>query len=497
MNPKKFLTLLCAVVFLVSLLTGCSRAEIGYYNLQKEINNLKLYESTGEITFDLEQLPGELTKGEDATTIALIQSIFKNTSLSYTAKVDINQQIFDEKFYLNDRTTGNQKEILSITGKGETLYIKVDELVRYLKSFNNPELNRQLDQLFGGATYLRIESKELYEIMAENKKNSGSAGQFPPLMPGYPNIHINLQKQQALNQKLFDGLIQAYDQYEPGLVKQEGNKYVISLDAAGLVKTLNSLIHYSITNSDKLGTVAKLFINSLDDEEMAMLGLDPAKKNDYILGIDGITAAADAGREKYLSQFEEAISKTEKEVIELLQGSRITTTLEKLNAKTYGSTVDMMIRVKDPVTREVTFGFTASIRDTTRVIEPFAAAIPTAGVLTLTELQARMPKVMAIAVDKNSYTISQGMKTSSGTIDVKIIDGRTYLPLRLIGETFNENVVWNPETHRAYVERNGERIDMTGVISNNLTYVKIRNFEKLGYKIDWNEDLKIVEIIKN
>ncbi len=88
MNPKKCLTLLCAAVFLVILLTGCSRAEMGYYNLQKEINNLKLYESTGEITFNLEQLPGELTKGEDATTIALIQSIFKNTSLSYTAKVD-------------------------------------------------------------------------------------------------------------------------------------------------------------------------------------------------------------------------------------------------------------------------------------------------------------------------------------------------------------------------------------------------------------------------
>ncbi|HHW41837.1 MAG TPA: copper amine oxidase N-terminal domain-containing protein [Syntrophomonadaceae bacterium] len=491
------MTLLCAAVFLVILLTGCSKSEMGYYNLQKEINNLKLYESTGEITFNLEQLPGELTKGEDATTIALIQSIFKNTSLSYAAKVDVNQQIFDEKFYLKDRITGNQKEILSITGKSESLYIKVGELVRYLKSFNNPELNKQLDQLFGGAEYLRVDSKELYEIMTENMKNSGSTGPYSLFIRGPSNIYPNLQKQQSLSQKLFDGLIQAYDQYEPGLVKQEGSKYVISLDAAGLAKTLNSFVSYSINNIDKLGAVAKLFINSLDDEEMAILGLDPAKKTDYILGIDGITAAAEAGREKYLSQFEEAIGKAEKEVIELLQGSKITATLEKLNTKTYGSAVDMTIKVKDPKHPEETFGFTASVRDTTRVIEPFVVAIPTAGVLTLTELQARMPKVMLIDVERGSYTFSQGIKTSGGTIDVKLIDGRTYLPLRPVAGVLNENVGWDPETHRAYIERNGERVDMTGIISNDRTYVKIRDFEKLGYKIDWNEELKTVVITKN
>ncbi|MDH7577313.1 MAG: copper amine oxidase N-terminal domain-containing protein [Bacillota bacterium] len=497
MNPKKWLTLLCAAVFLVSLLTGCSRAEIGYYNLQKEISNLKLYESTGEITFNLEQIPGELTKAEDAATIVLLQGILKNTSLSYTAKVDVNQQIFEEKFYLKDKTTGNQKEILSITGKGESIYIKVDELVRYLKSFNNPELNKQLDQLFGGAEYLRIDLKELYEIMTENMKNSDSTNQLPPFMFGYTNIYANMQKQQTLYQKLLDGLIQAYDQYEPGIVKQEGNKYVISLDTAGFVKTLDSFVSYSINNIDKLGAFAKIFINGLDNEEMAILGLDPAKKSDYLLSIDIMVASANADRDQYLSQFEKAKSEVEKGLTELFAGSKLTATLEKLNAKTYGSTVDMAIKVKDPGDPEETFGFTASVRNTTRVIETFGVATPTAGVLTLTELQARMPKVMVIGVEDGFYTISQGMKTSRGTVDVKIIDGRTYLPLRLIAETFNENVGWNARTRRAYIERNGETIDMTGTIINGRTYVKIRDFEKLGYQIDWYEIVKIVKITKN
>jgi hypothetical protein len=108
-----------------------------------------------------------------------------------------------------------------------------------------------------------------------------------------------------------------------------------------------------------------------------------------------------------------------------------------------------------------------------------------------------MPKVMVIGVEDGFYTISQGMKTSRGTVDVKIIDGRTYLPLRLIAETFNENVGWNARTRRAYIERNGETIDMTGTIINGRTYVKIRDFEKLGYQIDWYEIVKIVKITKN
>jgi len=43
-------------------------------------------------------------------------------------------------------------------------------------------------------------------------------------------------------------------------------------------------------------------------------------------------------------------------------------------------------------------------------------------------------------------------------------------------------------TRKAYVIRGNEKIDMTGVIVDSRTMVKVRDFEKLGYKITYTLD---------
>lgn len=57
---------------------------------------------------------------------------------------------------------------------------------------------------------------------------------------------------------------------------------------------------------------------------------------------------------------------------------------------------------------------------------------------------------------------------------------------------------WDNENKTAYIIRGEERIDMTGVLVDSITMIKVRDFEKLGYKIDYvqNEGLSIVTIIK-
>lgn len=68
-----------------------------------------------------------------------------------------------------------------------------------------------------------------------------------------------------------------------------------------------------------------------------------------------------------------------------------------------------------------------------------------------------------------------------------LLEDRIYLPLRQIAEIFLENVQWDDVNKKAYVIRENEKIDMTGIIIDNLTYIKIRDFEKLGYKIDYQQ----------
>ncbi|MDF2950046.1 MAG: hypothetical protein K0R07_2095, partial [Sedimentibacter sp.] len=68
-----------------------------------------------------------------------------------------------------------------------------------------------------------------------------------------------------------------------------------------------------------------------------------------------------------------------------------------------------------------------------------------------------------------------------------IIEDRIYLPLRYIGESFGEEVMWDNENKKAYVVRDNVKIDMTGVLVDSTTMVKVRDFEKLGYKIGFTQ----------
>lgn len=69
-----------------------------------------------------------------------------------------------------------------------------------------------------------------------------------------------------------------------------------------------------------------------------------------------------------------------------------------------------------------------------------------------------------------------------------LIDNSVYLPLRRIMENAGYEVSWDGEARKAYVTVDGEKIEMTGVIVNDRTFVKIRDFEKLGATVDYSED---------
>ena len=70
-----------------------------------------------------------------------------------------------------------------------------------------------------------------------------------------------------------------------------------------------------------------------------------------------------------------------------------------------------------------------------------------------------------------------------------LIDGSVYLPLRQIMENCGYEVSWDGEARKAYVTVDGKKIEMTGVIVNDRTYVKIRDFEKLGATVDYKEEM--------
>lgn len=72
-----------------------------------------------------------------------------------------------------------------------------------------------------------------------------------------------------------------------------------------------------------------------------------------------------------------------------------------------------------------------------------------------------------------------------------LIENRMYLPLRAICESAGCDVRWDAIERKAYVTRNGKEVYMEGIIKNNRTYVKVRDFEKLGFAVEYDELINI------
>ncbi|MGI6553972.1 MAG: hypothetical protein ACOX2P_00865 [Bacillota bacterium] len=71
-------------------------------------------------------------------------------------------------------------------------------------------------------------------------------------------------------------------------------------------------------------------------------------------------------------------------------------------------------------------------------IDSFEVTVPDSGIMSITELLSKMPQVMIIDTTNEKYTVQQGIKTTSGSIDIRMIKGRIYLPVRTVGNAMNE-----------------------------------------------------------
>ena len=108
-----------------------------------------------------------------------------------------------------------------------------------------------------------------------------------------------------------------------------------------------------------------------------------------------------------------------------------------------------------------------------------------------------------------------GVPAGSAELDVppRIIDGRTMVPLRFIGETLGAEVIWNGETRQVAYILGGRQIlltvdqkaavvggrqvemDTAPQIVNDRTMVPVRFVSQwLGAIVRWDDDLKRVEI---
>lgn len=87
-----------------------------------------------------------------------------------------------------------------------------------------------------------------------------------------------------------------------------------------------------------------------------------------------------------------------------------------------------------------------------------------------------------LSIDNVNIAYKDGTSKSM-TCTVINKDDRIYLPLRSISEGMGYEVTWDGE--KAGVIVNGENVEISGFIKDDRTYIKVRDFEKLGIEVEY------------
>jgi hypothetical protein len=492
--------LLAALLFISVFVSGCSNAESGFLSLNNEILNLSVYETTLSMSMALNKVPSATPDNGGAMAQSLINALLTRYSLYMDEKVDTDKDVATCSFSLLDKVTRQKQEITQCIFSGETVYANVAELEQALEQFGVPNIG-DLKKFLNGATWISISQKD-FERMMPQPPGAVPGFNAPNPIPGLnapPNFSIAQNKKRSLIlYRLLNALSQtSLQQYSSDVITQQGsNSYTVNIDPRGAANLVRSLGTYAVNHSDQIGEALKSFLQGLSADDLAAWNLTDQQRRDMLTGIDQMVADVSANHDKYLA----SLSNPD---LSFLGNSSLTMALTKTGPGAYRQGIGLNLDIVPPDQPSDEFSFSYTIDSTARVIPSFQVDVPSQGVVSLTQLQAKiqatMPLAMNVFIKSKYYTVNKGFlggQGGGGAIDSRIIGGHVYLPLRTVAEALGESVNWDPVSRRAYIVHNGQPIFMTGVIVGGHFYVKIGDFEQLGYQVEWNPHAQMVTIIK-
>ncbi|HHX96512.1 MAG TPA: copper amine oxidase N-terminal domain-containing protein [Clostridia bacterium] len=426
---KRNLLFVSIMLCLLLLTVGCSQTELNYLALQQEVNSLKVLESNGSFSFSLKI-------GPDFS----LEQTFKIFS-----KTDLNKEIATLELYL----AGSEEPLTEMIMEKDTLYFYLPGIIEFLSTLGYDEIAAEFATLFKGAEYLSTQ-KSFFN-----------------------------QKQTHIIQKLLTALPEGYPDFSTNLITEKDQTFTLEMNGQQVFNLVFDFLEHNLLNNEAIVNWLGQVLDSLSDEELTLLNLDPAERSVYETMLTIASQELETEQATYLKDLNILKKDLLVEIQPYLDGFTFSNTLSQDSLGAYNSQVNL--RLEQPG-----IDFQLSGQNRTREIAPFTITIPDK-VIAFSELTPKM----VIDVEQANYTLNG----EQGSLIIHNIEGHLYLPLRKIGELLGEEVGWDSELGYAYVVRNGLPLEMTGIIIDDRIYIKIRDFEKLSYQVKWDEATRSATII--
>ena len=514
---KKIAVVLCFIMVAMSL-AGCSQVELDYLNLSKELSSESYKMSgtmTGEIDFDALTLlindakkqfvASELQETDKTAAVEAIatEDLFgpemkgiKKIEINYTGLANISENIvlqldcdvqFNGKAYdmgdmYFDVSQGAYISKQMMLGAYE-LYKDMTPGV-YSSYFYGEDYKNELVKVFGNNEYIHA---GYFNDMSNEEKS-----QMTSIMSGAYNKQIN--------EGAFNFIENVFDGFTTGTVSRIGGGFQIACDGQQGKKLIADMLQHFIDNIDKTMLAYKNYtLVTLDN----MHGIPEGEVAEAKTEIEKMFAEENkVVASMLLSSAKQAFIDADKAgKLDFLNGFNYKATVKK-NAGNYS--------VQENATLKTGNKAVISLKSTGEVtLQPVTITLPT-DVLELDKVKKGIDgienehnpvqsatiewwndsgednwAIIKYARDKKSPLAE---KTSFDLNEYFIKDKNVYLPLRTISEKFGEAVAWDQTSKKAYIVRDNKQIELTGILKDGTTYVKVRDFEKLGYEVSYSYD---------
>jgi len=243
-NRKPLLVVIMAAILSLSILAGCTQAELGFWELNNRISGMNSSLIKGETYISFNMSGQELPK-EYEQTLEMLEDLNVKYEVRMSQKpLKLN---LDLEYKTGDST---YKTLTNVRLVDDYLYVEVQPLLNFVEA-HVPALSEELKQAneaLKDVEYIKI------KVPAEKQYNYTDSREINRLALTFSN---NLQ--------------QIFEKFETTIITKKGNTYTLELDAEKLLKTIKELAEYSLDNSDSILNTVKYNLEDIDEETLALM----------------------------------------------------------------------------------------------------------------------------------------------------------------------------------------------------------------------------------
>lgn len=455
---KKFLSLLLAALLSVTMLTGCGVNELGYLSLSKEISKLTEFSFENSTQVELsKKLAGESYNID-----------IKLTGEANLKKLDDMYLSFDMLLKVNDIEIKKPIKFIIADNK---LYLPKTALIELIALEKLVDINKSSEKII--KELLNNDLKDVEYILLTE-------------LDEYNNKISN----EELSELAVNYITKAFKGFDSKLVTKTSKGYSFELNSENILVFLKSLFKYLAENKELVFNETIDYINKVY-ENLEIKDITDEQKQEIINEIE-------ESRQEFYDFIDEAVEALDSDefadYVKLIKGSKIKEEIYK-SGSAYNQTISSAIVIEGE--NYLKLSSNTAIKpeaiEKKKVVGNIIKSEELSELYNKAENKINPVKKMEFEWFSEGYeaNVNKTRLEGNSSVDFQpyiIVEGRIYLPLRYICESFGEEVEWDNDNRKTYIIRGSEKIDMTGIIVDSKTMIKIRDFERLGYKVGYTQE---------